>query len=133
MTYFGNGPYESYPDKQHASYLARFNGTVDDFYEPYVTPQENGSHNEVRQLSVQDDYSTLEITSENGLSFNVSHFSAKQLTETSHRDKLVKEPYTYLNLDYQQSGMGSNACGPELLEKYRLNAEEFTFKFNLNF
>jgi len=133
VSYFGNGPYESYPDKKQANYLAQFNGSVEDFYEPYVTPQENGSHNDVRQLKIRDNYSLLDVTSSEGLSFNVSHFSVDQLTKIMHRDKLVEEPYTYLHLDYQQSGSGSNACGPELAEKYRLNQDHFTFEFNFNF
>lgn len=133
VSYFGNGPYESYPDKHQANYLARFGGAVEEFYEPYVTPQENGSRDEVRQLKVYDEDSALEVTSSEGLSFNVSHYSVEQLTEVPHRDKLVEEPYTYLHLDYQHSGSGSNACGPELLDEYRLNAADITFKFNFNF
>ena len=36
-----------------------------------------------------------------------------------------------LCLDYAMSGVGSNSCGPELLEKYRLDAQNFTFAFTL--
>lgn len=133
VSYLGNGPYESYPDKQQANYLARFNGNVDDFYEPYVTPQENGSHNGVRHLTVKDGLSSIDVINSNELSFNISHYSASQLTEVPHRDKLVKEPFTYLHLDYQHSGSGSNACGPELLEEYQLDPIEFIFDFKLSF
>jgi len=29
------------------------------------------------------------------------------------------------------SGVGSNSCGPELLEKYRLSKKSFTFRFRI--
>ena len=35
---------------------------------------------------------------------------------------------TVVCVDYQQSGIGSNSCGPALLERYRLDAERFTFE-----
>ena len=127
VDYYGNGPHESYEDKFHASYLGHFAGKVMDFYEPYITPQENGSHNKVRQLSVTTGDQAVHIVSEDEFSFNVSRFSTKQLTEVSHRDKLVEEEVTYLHLDYKQSGTGSNACGPELAERYRFNDEQFHF------
>lgn len=133
VSFYGKGPYESYPDKQQANYLARFEGDVKDFYEPYVTPQENGSHNKVKELVLRDDSSSINITSSKGLSFNISHYSTEQLTKVAHRDKLVEENVSYLHLDYQQSGSGSNACGPELLDKYRFNAKDFMFEFNFSF
>ncbi|UUX34762.1 glycoside hydrolase family 2 TIM barrel-domain containing protein [Fundicoccus culcitae] len=133
VQYYGNGPYESYEDKHHASYLATFKGELLDFYEPYVTPQENGSHNFVRELSLTNFYEggTLAFTSATPFSFNVSDFSAEQLTETTHRDELLNEDVTYLHLDLKQSGLGSNACGPELAEAYRFNDAEFTFDLSI--
>jgi|SRR5699024_6271347 len=121
------------PYKHQANYVAKFDGLVKTFYEPYVTPQENGSRNEVRHLTLFDDYSKLNITSSEGISFNASHFSTEQLTNVTHRDKLIEEPYTYLILDYQHSGLGSNACGPVLANEYRLNAVDFTFAFSFSF
>ena len=36
-----------------------------------------------------------------------------------------------LCLDYAQSGIGSNSCGPDLLEKYRFDEEEFSWELTL--
>ena len=133
VSYYGRGPYESYVDKKQANYLARFNGHVADFYEPYVTPQENGARNDVKELTLSDGKTKLEVVSQDGLSFNVSNYSVEHLTEVTHRDKLEKEDVTYLHLDYQHSGSGSNACGPELAEEYRLDNIPFYFKFSFSF
>ncbi|MGO4937976.1 glycoside hydrolase family 2 TIM barrel-domain containing protein [Fundicoccus sp. Sow4_H7] len=129
--YYGNGPFESYEDKRYASYLAAFDGVVADFYEPYVTPQENGSHNLVKELSLGNNQTTLAFAGEDTFSFNVSNYSTEQLTNVPHRDKLEVEDTTYLHLDVKQSGLGSNACGPQLAEEFRFNDESFAF--NLSF
>lgn len=36
-----------------------------------------------------------------------------------------------LCLDYRQNGIGSNSCGPQLIEKYRLDETEFHFELRL--
>ena len=44
-----------------------------------------------------------------------------------------EEDATYLIIDYKQSGIGSNSCGPELDQRYQLNEKEFSFNFYLKF
>ena len=129
VNYHGYGPEENYRDKYHASYKGNFTATVTEMYEPYVTPQENGNRS-INQLVLTNGQQSLTVHSVNGMHFNASHYSIKQLTEVMHRDKLVLEDMTYLQLDPQQSGIGTNACGPELFEHYRLD-DDFEFKFNL--
>lgn len=133
VNYLGNGPIENYIDKQEASYFARFNQTIDELYEPYVTPQENGSHHNVKELTVKSNNNALTVIPLNRCAFNLSNYSAEQLTHTTHRDQLVKEPTAYLHVDYQQSGIGSNSCGPELLQRYQLNPDTFSWGLYLSF
>lgn len=131
ISYYGRGPYESYQDKKETNYLAHFSGQVEDFYEPYIKPQENGARNEVKEVIIKDSSSSISVISDNRFSFNVSRYSDEQLTKVMHRDELVEEEILYFHLDVNQSGIGSNSCGPELLDKYRLN--NLSFKFDLNF
>ena len=44
VSYLGYGPDESYQDKHRASWIDRFETSVDSLHEDYVRPQENGSH-----------------------------------------------------------------------------------------
>ena len=129
VDYLGDGPYEGYIDKKHLNFEARFKASIKDLYEPYVTPQENGARRNTKQLAVFSNKNELNFVSTERLSFNLSEYSTQQMTEKLHRDKLEIEDTNYLHLDYQQSGTGSNACGPVLYEKYRLNDEEFDFNF----
>ena len=36
-----------------------------------------------------------------------------------------------IHLDYRQSGLGSNSCGEEQLEKYKVKREDFVMAFRL--
>lgn len=133
VTYVGKGPHESYIDKHNLNYIARFETTVADLYEPYVTPQENGSRNEMLALKVSNSQQHVEFFAQDKtLSFNLSQYSVTQLEEVTHRDLLEVEDAIYLHVDFMHSGLGSNACGPALADKYRLN-QDFTFKFTMAF
>lgn len=130
--YFGYGPNESYCDKHRASYMGQFHMTADEMHEDYLKPQENGSHYGCEWVTVCGGGGGWKAeASADPLSFNVSHFTQEMLTQAKHSFELEKSGKTILCLDYTQSGIGSNSCGPELMEKYRLNAEEFAFRFTL--
>ena len=50
-----------------------------------------------------------------------------------HNFELVEDDATYLIVDYKQSGIGSNSCGPELDHQYRLNEKDMKFNFYMKF
>ena len=133
ISYFGFGPYENYIDKNSCCYLGRFNSKVSLMHEDYIKPQENGSHNFCREVAINNSSSMIYVLSENDFSFNASHYSQNQLTSKKHNFELIEEDFTYLIIDYKQSGIGSNSCGPELDDRYRFNEEEFLYKFYLKF
>ena len=136
VKYFGYGPYESYIDKHRASYLGLFEQGVSEMFEDYIFPQENSSHYGCRYLRIHDTAasSDLIVTAEQAFSFQVSEYTQEELTKKAHNYELTKAPYTVVCIDYKQSGIGSNSCGPELLPQYRLEEENFnfTFHFHLN-
>ena len=52
----------------------------------------------------------------------------------SEKSEKLKKEDTIIRIDYKNSGVSSNSCGPELLEKYRLNettVENFSFYIHL--
>ena len=59
------------------------------------------------------------------------NLTQEELAEKNHNFELVPCGSTVWNLDFRQNGIGSNSCGPRLLEKYRLAEEAFTFSLNL--
>ena len=54
------------------------------------------------------------------------------LTDAMHIDELKKEDATIIRIDYKNAGIGSGSCGPQLLEKYRLDEKKIdNFEFYL--
>ena len=131
MTYCGLGPAESYADKRRASYHGVFSGTPESMFEPYIKPQENGTHHDCDWASVATADGSASLTVLGGDStfdFQALPYTAEELTAKAHNSELEPSASTVVCVDYQQSGIGSNSCGPALLERYRLDAERFTFE-----
>ena len=61
--------------------------------------------------------------------FNVSLYTSDALTKAMHTNELKPNGKTNIRIDYKVSGIGSNSCGPELIEKYRLSEKDISFKF----
>ena len=129
VTYYGYGPYESYSDKHRASWVDRFDTTVDDMFEDYVFPQENGSHYNCQYASVGNLYAK----GKKPFSFQASRYSEKELDEKAHNFELVPSDGIYVALDYKQSGIGSNSCGPRLAEKYQIREEKIEWEISIRF
>ncbi len=127
VSYYGYGPYESYIDKHRASWIDRFDTTVGELHEDYVKPQENGSHYGCSMVRVGE----LGAKAEEPFSFQASYYSLEELASKKHNYELQRSGAIHVHLDIQQSGVGSNSCGPELLKQYRFDAEKF--KWNIIF
>lgn len=131
VEYFGYGPYESYVDKRRASMLGRYQSPVENLHEDYIRPQENGSHYFCSRLSLfHERKGCLEVAGES-FSFNASPYTQEELTVKKHNYELIPCGSTVLCLDYRQSGIGSNSCGPVLSPAYRLEEARFDFRLDL--
>jgi len=135
LSYFGRGPVESYEDKKHASRVGLYETSVTEHFEHYVRPQENMAHIESRWMEVANmagqGLLALNTDATPTFSFNCSHFTAQQLTETAHDFELSPLAETVVNLDYRHSGIGSNSCGPALDSHLRINETSFKFAVRL--
>lgn len=132
IEYFGMGPYENYRDMCHHVKTGLYHSTADKEYVPYVMPQEHGNHMGVKYLKVyKEKGAILELYSEQGFECNVSQYDSEQLTNATHSHELVPKGQTVVRVDYKVSGIGSHSCGPELMEKYRLNEKSFSYSFGI--
>ncbi len=127
FTYFGYGPYESYIDMHHGSWMGRFESSADKEYVPYIKPQEHGNHYNTKFLRLGDYY----FESEQGFECNVSEYTGKELNAKSHYFELEKSRYTNVRIDYKVSGIGSASCGPQLLEQYQMRDSKVHFSFTI--
>ena len=127
--YFGCGPMESYCDLHAHAPMGFYESCAELEYVHYVRPQEHGNHYGVRELSLAD---KLQFTSGQDFECKVSAYSTQNLTAAEHTDELCTDGNTYVRVDYKVSGIGSNSCGPDLKEKYRLDEKAFTFSIRMN-
>jgi len=126
FSYYGMGPYENYCDMHHGSMVDRYESCADDEYVNYIMPQEHGNHIKTKVLDMKNG---LSFVAKDSMEINVSHYSFQTLMQSNHQDELEKSDCTNIRIDYKNSGVGSNSCGPELLEKYRLKEKEIHFEF----
>lgn len=129
--YYGFGPYESYSDKKLASYIGRFEADIEDMHEDYVKPQENGSHTECRWAEFRSGDTV--IRANGSFSFNFSEYSQEELANKKHNYELEKSGYSIICLNFLESGIGSNSCGPEPSEECKINKKSYVCKLNLSF
>ncbi len=131
MRYLGYGPYESYKDKRLASRLDDFTTTVTENYEPYIRPQENGAHDDCRFATLMNVTGHGMFFTADKFSLSASHYPPELLTRTATRDALKPARETTVIIDYAQSGIGSNSCGPVLADAFRMKEEAFRFTFRM--
>lgn len=129
VTYYGYGPQESYIDKHQAAYLDLFTQSVYDMHEDYIMPQENGSHYGTRYAMAGG----LKFTSNRPFSFQALPYTREELTKKNHNYELVYADGMEVSVDYKNSGVGSNACGPELAKAYRLDEASFQWIISFSF
>lgn len=131
VTYYGMGPQESYRDKHRASSHGMFKAKVFDMHEDYIRPQENGSHFDCDYVEITNGQFGFTAVSEKSFSFNASVYTQEELEKSDHNYMLEATESTVLCIDYALNGIGSNSCGPVVLDKYRFNDVEFDFTIKL--
>ena len=131
VEYYGCGPYESYIDKHLASYIGNFSADIADMHEDYIRPQENGSHWGCTRMTVLGDKTALSFTNPDGFSFSASEYTQEELANKRHNFELEKSEYNVICADFAMAGVGSNACGPELAEKYRIKLPDISGKIRI--
>ncbi len=127
FSYLGRGPWESYADMHHGSWMGRFESDVEKEYVPYLKPQDFGCHFDTKQL----DLGRFRFESAQGFSFQATEYTARELTEKAHSFELRKDACTNVRIDWKVSGIGSESCGPELRQQYRVDDAHIRFAFSI--
>ncbi len=118
LKYNAYGPEESYSDTYLHTIKKEYESDVKNEYHHYVNPQESGSHYLPEYACLSNGKHTITATGME--SFSAIPYSINELDKAKHDEELPISSATYLSLDYSMSGMGTNACGPLPLEKYRV-------------
>ena len=131
VRYFGMGPQESYCDKHQAASHGLYRADVGDLHEDYIRPQENGSHYDCEYVELNNSRYGIVASAEKAFSFNASYYTQEELEKKTHNYELTESDSVVFCVDYALNGIGSNSCGPVVLDQYRFDDVLFRFQFNL--
>ena len=135
LSWFGRGPWDSYRDRKEACLPAIYNSTVTDQYEEYILPQEHGTKQEVRWISlINSEGQGLLFAAPDQMAASAVHFRPEdnytdQNNRKKHTYEFVSCKPTIVNLDAATRGLGNNSCGPDVMDKYELKAANTAFRF----
>ena len=86
------GPHENYPDRLKSARLGRWQGKVDDFYQPYIVPQEHGARCGMRMIALRNEQGHgLMFCAPEAFIGTVSRFTANELFAARHPTELPQQ------------------------------------------
>ena len=136
LRYYGRGPVETYCDRKDSEFVGLYAGTVTDQFYPYIRPQENGNHVDLRWLELTTVAGRgVRILSDDLFSASALHYTIQSLDEgwdkhNLHSPDVDPAPLTNLCIDQAQMGLGCvNSWGAWPLPQYRLPYKSRTFTF----
>jgi len=136
VSWFGNGPHETYADRKAGGIVGRWNSAVDDLFFPYLKPQETGNLTDLRSLSLLNSEGqglTATALGNHLLSGGTYPCLMSDLEGRRHPVDIPKREIVTLNIDHRQMGVGgTNSWGARPLPKYEISpTETYTWSFRL--
>ncbi|MSY64363.1 MAG: glycoside hydrolase family 2, partial [Actinobacteria bacterium] len=129
LTWFGSGPHESYPDRKIAR-IGRYISSVAGQYIPYVRPQENGGHNNVRWFELTNALGHgVRVQLSKPLQVSVTPNRAVDLADATHDVEVIASGNTVVHIDAAHRGLGTASCGPDTLDKYIVKTGVHTWEW----
>lgn len=133
LEWYGNGPEETYADREQGARLGVFCNKVADNLARYMVPQECGNKTEVRYAKVTDAKGRGLLFAGNGMSFSALPWTPHEMENAAHAHELPQVHYTVVRAALAQMGVGGDdSWGARVHEEYLLPADrelEFTFCF----
>ncbi|MFD9002601.1 glycoside hydrolase family 2 TIM barrel-domain containing protein [Streptomyces sp. NPDC059582] len=119
LEWFGQGPWESYPDRSSGAPVGHHALAVDALFTPYLRPQESGGRHGVRRFTLSAaDATGLAVALDEPRQVSVTRYRAEDLTAATHHDELVPRPGCVVHIDAAHRGLGTASCGPDTFPSY---------------
>jgi beta-galactosidase len=131
LAWYGRGPLDSYSDRDRAAWIGRFDGTVTGQYVPYAMPQEHGNKTGLRWIELASAGASVRFTPDTPCEGSASRFAPEDLFTARHTTDLQPRAEVIVNLDVGQRGLGTASCGPDTLERYRIEPGDHALAFEI--
>lgn len=126
LTWYGRGPWDSYPDRKQAALFGLWKSTVTKQYTHYPHPQDNGNHEDCSLVVLKNKAGQVFRVEalDTPFSFSALHYTSKDIASASHDFLLKENDATVLNIDCSVLGLGNSSCGPGVLKKYAIDKDQ---------
>jgi beta-galactosidase len=120
VDWFGHGPGPAYPDTGQSAKLGWYSATVAQLQERTVRPQESSRRAGVTSAKIGH---CISASFASPVGLTVRPWSTHLVERTTHDHLLPASDSSHVVIDFACSGVGTAACGPGVLPKYRLPAQ----------
>ncbi len=131
--YLGRGPMENYGDRKSGFDVGHYASSVTQQMTGYEKPMEQGNHEDVRWANIKTG---------NGLGLTIKQvdavmqvaalpYSDEEMENVEYKIDLPKSKGTVLCISHKTLGVGSNGCGPQPLEPYKVYAKATAFSYSI--
>lgn len=132
LEWYGQGPWESYPDRSGGAPVGHHCLPVDELFTPYLRPQESGGRHGVRRFTLSaPDATGLAVALDEPRQVTVTRYRAADLAAATHHDQLVPRPGCVVHLDAAHRGVGTASCGPDTSPGYLVPAGTHRWSWTL--
>ena len=135
VQWHGLGPDESYPDRLGAQTVGEWTSTIAEQFHSYVTPQEQGSHQHAHGFTLTTPRGRgAKVGLPGGLAFSARHFTDAELTRATTLAELPPVGPGHpvdVHIDAAMRGLGTGACGPHVLDEFRVRPGTFRWTWTL--
>lgn len=136
ISFYGNGPEDTYNDRLRGSHAGIYHTTVTDSFFPYPYPQDTGNKTGIRWFGLTSDQKNtgLLLVAEGQMEASALHYTAAQLQSARYPYSLKNgTANTYLSADFGSRGTGGASCGPDTLSQYRLlnDGRDYSYSYTI--
>ncbi len=130
VTWYGRGPFETYPDRKTGARVGIYKKTVQEMAESYLVPQDYGCRTDNRWVKLETaDGTGLQFSGSEFFNFSTQAHTINNLTRARYPYQLQPiDGYTF-NFDYATSGVGCTAIS--VLDQYRVLPKEYHFTVHI--
>ncbi len=130
VQWLGRGPHENYVDRKESARFGVYARDVHDLYFPYVKPQENGNRCDVTELLIHNGRTGLFVKGLPAFEFSATFYSLENLTAAKHITDIEEAPFTTLNIDWRQAGLGGDdSWSPRTHPEFRITDRRIVFSY----
>ena len=131
----GLGPEESYSDFREAVRFGEFRSGADELVGPTIVPQGGGQRSEVGSFILEGKDAAFRVTAEKSpISFTLREAPPDEIARAAHHSDVRRHNYRILSIDGFSAGLGSQSCGSQPLDCYKVFCNEelrFCFGFDV--